>query len=219
MELIGMPDSPLTPEIVPPQVDRPEPGPATAELILVAAADLFRRKGYAEATTRELGNAVGIRGASVYYHYKTKEDILYGLCQESLRRLTARVAPLADLGDSVEDLRAVIQAHVVTILHDRDMHTTMLVEMRSLSPERRQHVIERRDAYEGLIRGVIARAQAAGGLRGDLSPRELTRALLSMLNWTIFWYRDDGEMSVEAVAALLASVFLEGVVVRAAHDT
>jgi AcrR family transcriptional regulator len=209
-----MPESSLTPDLGPPPVERVDGGASTAEQLLTAAASLFRRKGYAESTTRELGSAVGIRGASVYYHYKTKEDILYGLCQESLSRLSARVAPLADLGDSVEDLRAVIRAHVVTILHDRDMHTTMLVEMRSLSPERRQHVIERRDAYEGLIRGVVARAQAAGGLRSDVSPRELTRALLSMLNWTIFWYRDDGELSVEDVAALLAGVFLEGVIVR-----
>jgi len=190
------------------------PPPSTADLLLVAAASAFRRKGYAETTTRELGSAVGIAGASLYYHYKTKEDILYGLCQESLRRLTERVAPLAELSDSIDDLQAVIEAHVGTILRDRDMHATMLVEMRSLSDERRNHVIERRDSYETLIRGVVARVQAAGGLRADLSARDLTRALLSMLNWTIFWYREDGELTIEELATQLGSLFLEGAATR-----
>lgn len=183
---------------------------STADLLLVAAAALFRKKGYSQTTTRELGRAVGIRGPSVYYHYKTKEDILYGLCRESLRKLTAQVAPLGALDDSHESLRTIIQTHVANILRDRDMHSTMLTEMRSLSSRRRAAVVKWRDEYERIIRRAIERAQGDSVIRTDIPARDLTLALLSMLNWTIFWYRDDGDLSVDDVGRLLATVFLEG---------
>jgi len=40
--------------------------------------------------------------------------------------------------------------------------------------------------------------------------RSLTLALLSLLNWPIFWFRPDGRLTPEALADLLASLFLEG---------
>jgi AcrR family transcriptional regulator len=183
---------------------------STADLLLVAAAALFRKKGYSQTTTRELGRSVGIRGPSVYYHYRVKEDILYGLCRESLRKLTSQVSPLTALDDSHESLRAIIQTHVANILRDRDMHSTMLTEMRSLSAKRRATVVKWRDEYERIIRGAIERAQADRVIRTDIPAHDLTLALLSMLNWTIFWYRDDGDLSVDDVGRLLATVFLEG---------
>ena len=48
-------------------------------------------------------------------------------------------------------------------------------------------------------------------MRRDVTARNLTLALLSLLNWPIFWFRPDGELTPVALADLLASVFLEGV--------
>lgn len=187
-----------------------------ADLILREAAALFQEKGYLGATTRELGDAVGIRGASVYYHFKTKEDILYGICLESLRSLTERVTEAAaGITSPAERLRAVIQAHVANILGDRQMHATMLSEVRHLSSSRRADVTGRRDAYERIIEDAISSAQAHGAVRSDIPARRLTLAALSLLNWTIFWYSPEGALSVDAIGALLATVFLEGTLVRA----
>ena len=188
--------------------------PAKAELILITAAALFREKGYVRATTRELGEAVGIRGPSVYYHYKTKDDILYGICVESLRRLTEQVEATAAIENPLDRLRSLIKTHVVNILEDRDMHTTMLTELRFLTPERQRDVTQKRDAYEGIIQSAIADAQRAGNVRMDIPSRQLTLALLNLLNWTIFWFRPDGALSVHGVADLLATVFLDGLLPR-----
>jgi TetR/AcrR family transcriptional regulator, cholesterol catabolism regulator len=190
-------------------------GAARSDLILRQAAALFQEKGYLGATTRELGDAVGIRGASVYYHFKTKEDILYGICLESLRYLSERVTAAAEgIADPVVRLRTLIEAHVVNILVDRQMHATMLTEVRYLSPGRRSEVTAQRDAYEQILEDAIAAAQAAGGVRTDITSRRLTLSLLSLLNWTIFWYSPDGPLSVDAVASMLATVFLDGALTR-----
>lgn len=51
----------------------------TKDRILLAALDLFSEKGYDEASIDLIAEAVGIKGPSIYAHYKGKEDILDSL--------------------------------------------------------------------------------------------------------------------------------------------
>lgn len=183
---------------------------STADMILVEAAALFQSKGYLRTTTRDLGTAVGIRGPSVYHHYKRKEDILYDICLLSLGRLTERVAPALEIEDPLERVRAFVKLHVVNLLEDRNMHATVLTEISHLSPEHREYVTAQRDAYEGLIRDAVKQAQDAGAIRGDVPANQITLALLSLLNWTIFWYRPDGPLDTTEIGDLLATMFLDG---------
>lgn len=64
--------------------------------ILDAAAELFTTQGYASTSTRAVADAVGIRQASLYHHFGSKDDILDALLAgtvaaplELARRLTA----------------------------------------------------------------------------------------------------------------------------------
>lgn len=54
--------------------------------ILDAAAELFTRNGYAATSTRAIADAVGIKQASLYHHFASKEAVLGEL-------LTGTVAP------------------------------------------------------------------------------------------------------------------------------
>lgn len=55
------------------------------EQILEAAARLFTSSGFAATSTREIAEAVGIRQASLYYHFAGKDDILAELLEQSVR--------------------------------------------------------------------------------------------------------------------------------------
>src|SRR5947209_8715591 len=77
----------------------------TKEAILRAAARLFRERGFADTTTRDIAEIVGIRGPSIYYHFETKHDLLFGVCRESLRRLTVAIHAMPDQANSLENLR------------------------------------------------------------------------------------------------------------------
>lgn len=187
-------------------------GAATAKELRDEAARLFWEKGYSATTTRELAQSLGMQKASLYYHINSKEDLLYDICVESLGNIRdAVIRALADEGDPLTRLRAMIQAHVVSMLEDREKHATMLTELKALSPARRDEVVRLRDEYEGLVRGVISEGQEAGVLWQGASAKELELALLNLLNWTIFWYRSDGELSPESLAGLLERLYLEGI--------
>jgi AcrR family transcriptional regulator len=49
------------------------------EQILDAAGRMFSEQGYGAASTRKIAMAVGVKQASLYYHFESKEDILAGL--------------------------------------------------------------------------------------------------------------------------------------------
>jgi AcrR family transcriptional regulator len=178
---------------------------------MAVAAQMFRARGYAGTTTRELANALAIRNASLYHHIGSKEDLLYRLCVHALSNIEAAVRPAIESARTpLERLEALVHAHVLNALANQDEHATMLIELRALSAERRSEVLHLRDRYEGLVRGAVGDAQAAGTLRGDVSAKHLTLSLLNLLNWTIFWFRPTGELTPEGLATLLWTVFFGG---------
>jgi TetR/AcrR family transcriptional regulator, cholesterol catabolism regulator len=182
----------------------------TADRLLQTAASLFRRKGYTASTTRELSDLLGIQKASLYHHIRGKEDLLLGISLESLKRIISSVAAAGSLVEPGKRLEAMIAAHVETSLRDRDMHLTMLVELRSLSTERREEVLRLRDRYESMVRTVISEEQQAGRIRADIDSKYLTLALLNLLNWTIFWFDPNGDRTASELGKILSTVFLDG---------
>jgi AcrR family transcriptional regulator len=78
------------------------PGQTPRAEILDAAAELFTGRGYSNTSTRGIADAVGMRQASLYHHFATKDDILdallAGTVAEPLRlatRLLTQKAPQA----------------------------------------------------------------------------------------------------------------------------
>ena len=186
-------------------------GSETAERLLLSAARLFWRNGYSATSVRELSAHLGIQKASLYHHIQSKEDLLYELCVASLADIEAQARAVLDSeADPLQRLRALILAHVNSMSQEPEMHATMLTELRSLSPEHRRDVIDRRDAYERLVESVLRSCQEAGSIRADISSRLMGRCLLNLLNWTIFWFHPDGEMSSQELARVFESIFVEG---------
>jgi TetR/AcrR family transcriptional regulator, cholesterol catabolism regulator len=186
-------------------------GSDTAQRLLQSAARLFWQNGYAATSVRELSAHLGIQKASLYHHIQSKEDLLYELCVISLEDIDAQARAAVDAEhDPLLRLRALILAHVNSMSQDREMHATMLTELRSLSPEHRRDVIRRRDAYERLVQSVLETCQEAGSIRADISARLLARCLLNLLNWSIFWFNPGGKMSTQELAGVLVSIFFEG---------
>ncbi|QCQ90901.1 TetR/AcrR family transcriptional regulator [Rhodococcus sp. SGAir0479] len=58
---------------------RTRPGATARDEILDAAAELFTTRGFTGTSTRMIADAVGIRQASMYHHFSTKDDILAAL--------------------------------------------------------------------------------------------------------------------------------------------
>jgi AcrR family transcriptional regulator len=199
----------------PTAADNNDQASSTADRLLAGAADLFRRKGYAATTTRELSALLGIQNASLYYHMEKKEDLLYKLCVSTLEEVADVLRGcLAETSDPIEQLKLIVLRYTTVALQERDRHATMLIEIRALSEERRASIVALRDKNVAVVRKTVAAAQKAGQLRSDIKPKFLTLTLFNLLNWSIFWYRPDGELTPEKIAAMMSTVFLDGVAAK-----
>lgn len=155
-----------------------------------------------------------MQSASLYHHMRKKEDLLFELSVSALKTITRQVSAAVLAVEPADRLRELIRAHLNAALASQDAHAVMLLELRALPRERRTEVLELRDAYQALVQRTLAEGQASNAIRADIPARQLALALLNLLNWTIFWYRPDGELSPESLADLFARIFVEGAAAR-----
>lgn len=91
------------------------PSATAREEILDAAAELFAQRGYAATSTRLIAERVGIRQASLYYHFDTKEQILAELLEATVRPSLTYAASLPALAPAAA-LRALVRYDVGVLL-------------------------------------------------------------------------------------------------------
>lgn len=53
-----------------------------------AALELFATKGYESTTIREIAEQVGLKGSSIYSHFKSKDEIFIQVVEELMRKIT-----------------------------------------------------------------------------------------------------------------------------------
>ncbi|MDC7706996.1 TetR/AcrR family transcriptional regulator [Vogesella indigofera] len=165
-----------------------------------AAARLFRDQGYERTTVRDLGNAVGLQSGSLFYHFRTKEEILVAVMALGITATTEQLAAaLSRAKTPREKLTALFHVHLHSLLGDNQAALeVMLYEWRSVSAAAKPGLIVLRDRYEALWQEALDEAAAAGLVKPDT--RLLRRTLLGSLHWTVQWYHGNGELSVAELA-------------------
>ncbi|MDV7278124.1 MULTISPECIES: ScbR family autoregulator-binding transcription factor [Rhodococcus] len=68
----------------------------TRASVLMAAADVFVRLGYANAGLNEIIEQSGVTKGALYFHFSSKEDLARGVIDEGQVRLTAGVTSVSD---------------------------------------------------------------------------------------------------------------------------
>jgi TetR/AcrR family transcriptional regulator, cholesterol catabolism regulator len=175
-----------------------------------AASALFRDRGYAATSVRDIAQALNIQGGSLYAHVASKEDVLWSIVSRAADRFHAEVGPVAASDAPPADrLRRMIGAHVGVVTSAQKDAVVFLHEWRFLSAERRAQIAQRRDAYESLFRAVIADGVATGAFRA-VEPRLAAMAILTSLNGIATWYTADGPLTPTQIANQHADLFLAG---------
>ena len=168
--------------------------------LLQTAAHLFRSKGYERTTVRDLASAVGIQSGSIFHHFKSKDEILRSVMEETIRYNTALMqASLAEATDLRGRVLALIRCELQSIMGGSGEAMAVLVyEWRSLSAQGQAQVLALRDVYEDIWLQVLGEAKQAGYIKGDVFIAR--RFLTGALSWTTTWFRAQGSMTLEQLA-------------------
>ena len=169
------------------------------------ASDLFRERGYAATSIRDIARALSVQGASLYAHVTSKEDVLWGIVDRAATRFEAAAdrahaeAEAHRPGDPAEALATLVRAHVQVLTSDVDAAGVFVHEWRALGPERRSAILARRDAYERRFRRHIEDGVAIGVFEMT-DPGLAASTLLSALNGTATWYDPEGRLPAARIA-------------------
>ena len=179
------------------------------ELILGHAAALFARSGYPGTSMNEVAQACGLSKPTIYHYFRDKYALLVDITDGHMTRLQALVDEVQAMGLPPEPrLRMLIERFVQEYAHARHAHRVLTEDVRFLQDEDRQRVV-------GTERAVVAAfAQAVAQLRPDADGAGLSKALamllFGMMNWMFTWLRPDGTLDHEAMAPVVADLFLGG---------
>ncbi|MFD0591881.1 TetR/AcrR family transcriptional regulator [Catellatospora coxensis] len=146
------------------------PAATAREEILDAAAELFAQRGYAATSTRLIAEAVGIRQASLYYHFGNKEQILAELLEATVRPSLDYAAELAHQDtEPVAALHALAMYDVGVLLTAR-WNVGILYALPEVATEPFARFRAERDRLREAYRVLTAAAAPAdaGGFLGDL---------------------------------------------------
>ena len=160
--------------------------------LLEAAADLFSVKGYAGTSIRDIADVVGMLPGSMYYHFRSKEDLLLAVHGEGVRLIMDAVNQALDNApnDPWARLEAASCAHLTGLLTGGKFTMVVTPEFsRSIEKPLRSQLIEERDRYEQIFRDLIDALPLPEGV----SRSYLRLSLLGSLNWVVNWYRPDGD--------------------------
>jgi AcrR family transcriptional regulator len=170
------------------------------------ASALFRERGYAATSVRDIARALEIQGASLYAHVASKEDVLWSIVERSAERFE-RAADAADdaTRGPAERLAALVRAHMRVVTSDPGQASVFAYEWKFLSPERRARIAERRDRYETRFRALIAEGIAARAF-AETDPAIAATFVLTALNGIAAWYRPDGRLTPDQIADQYAAL-------------
>jgi AcrR family transcriptional regulator len=174
--------------------------------ILVRAGHLFLERGFQGTSMEAIAREVGITAGALYWHFRSKVDILVQFMQWTFDTVLQRI------GDDPAEpasarLRNLVVAHVrgqlewVTQTDGRKLHFTGRQLLEALPARLRPRL----EAAQGQYVRFCAELVQAGVDSGEFAcaqPTPTAFAIVNMCEDVNLWFRADGKLSVEQVAQL-----------------
>ncbi|HTR94317.1 MAG TPA: TetR/AcrR family transcriptional regulator [Trebonia sp.] len=177
----------------------------TRERLLLAAADVFARRGYDGTRVADIAAAAEVSGGALYAHFGSKAELLVAALRTHGRQVLAEVLA-ADPGRPVTDVLLFIGRR---LRRRRDARGYLIIE--ALVAARRDEDVARpmRDDIgerAGQLAGLVRAAQASGELDPSLSPSAIAHFCLLLSMGSALITPDLHEVTEEEWAALLTRV-------------
>jgi AcrR family transcriptional regulator len=180
------------------------------DTIKTAAIALFFQQGYFATSMSAIARACRIQKASIYYHFSSKEHLLFAIMTTSMDDLMAYLTENLARAWQVEDkMRVAVRSHVIFHLTRQKETFIASSELRGLSPEHRVAIVQQRDTYELIFQELIHQGIAEKVFsRGDV--KILSYAILTLCTAGASWFNPEGRLSVDAIAGIYETFVLNG---------
>jgi AcrR family transcriptional regulator len=179
------------------------------DAIIEQAARLYAAQGFLGASIADLARACKTSKSLIYHYYPSKEDILFDVMHSHVRALldTAERVTAEPLAPAAK-LHKLTQEFMRLYVGAAARHKVLLNELARLPPKRREAVVQIQRRLIAIVEEVLIAVRPA---LAKNAVRPGAMLYFGMINWTHTWLDPRGPVAPEHIAALAATLFLDGI--------
>ena len=183
------------------------------QVILEAAARLFRDKGYTATSMRDLAREVDLKAPSLYNHIASKEEILQEICFSTAHKFVDAITEIENRDEAALDkIKALIQLHTTVAATDLTSITSFNDEWRHLKEPHLNEFLRLRRDYEQRFLKILSAGMDAGSIK-KMDPQLVFYTMLSSIRWLYDW-RLRKQAAVSSLhSEQISTILLDGLLV------
>ena len=176
------------------------------EQILLAAARVFKAKGFHGARTEDICAEAGLSAGTVFRHFPDKRAMIAAISEAEYEHYQAEIRRLATK-ESLQGMAHITQAELAELISptDFDLGVDTWLEL-SRDPESKQRMLAFDAKLRTLLAKELARGQTEGWVRASLDPRGAATVILAVFSGLSF-DQAVGVPTQRSTASALADLF------------
>jgi AcrR family transcriptional regulator len=179
-------------------------------LILQRAASMFRERGFAASSMRDLAETVGIEAASLYNHIRSKNEILESICFDVANIFNEKIQEVESGRQSnINKIESLLRFHIEQMVDNYENVIVSDREWRHLDEPYRANFQNQRRTYRKRFAAIIE----DGIVKGEIRRIDAATAVLIMLhaiNGIESWHRSKVKMNADELANNMIRILIDG---------
>jgi len=179
-------------------------------LILQRAATMFRERGFAASSMRDLAETVGIEAASLYNHIRSKNEILESICFDVANIFNEKIQEVESGRQSnINKIESLLRFHIEQMVDNYEKVIVSDREWRHLDEPYRANFQNQRRTYRKRFAAIIE----DGIVKGEIRRIDAATAVLIMLhaiNGIESWHRSKVKMNADELANNMIRILIDG---------
>ena len=185
--------------------------------ILDVAARQFHARGYEAASLQDIADELGLRKATLYYYFASKEALLHALLAEIIHAGMLNLQTILALGgDPLTRLWRMVVGHIDQLCRFPVETAVFLHERKRIPPEQRSKVLGDEYTYQAAFITCIKDGQSCGQILPEIDPKLAALSVLGSANWTYTWYRAGGDLRPRYIGTQFAAMTVNSLATVAA---
>lgn len=179
--------------------------------IINTALKLFHQKGYNATSMEDIADELGIKKASLYYHIKGKQELLYEMIESIGLKLLEKIDEIESSEQSAyEKLERFFFTYTLACLNNIEYTAIIHDEIKALDIEQKKVIEKIQEDFLNVFRQTINEGIKQGFIV-DLDVNILTHVALGTCTWGYKWFKQGKKYSPEEMAAIICSMVMKSI--------
>ena len=182
------------------------------DVITQKGAALFRKKGFAASSMRELADNIGVEAPSLYNHIGSKSEILQNICFKVANDFNMHLNDVEKKqGKAVSKLEDLVRFHIHMMLDNYDEVYVANHEWKQLEEPFLSNFLHQRKIYESRLIEIVTEGIKNEEIK-NIQPQVAVLIILSAVRSLEFWQRHKKNMNIAELENDMVTHLLNGLI-------